>query len=161
MNADDHLVQCVRRRPPGRLDHVLEPVVEVGSELPRPFRYRNPPGRLRLFFHQTLVSFLAGAPVDIDTLVGARGRQGVERANVSAILARAGVTSVDRRVFISYRRVETEPIAGQLFESLTRLNFGVFLDTVSVDPGVKSLASLKAGAQVAVRLTQATALSVR
>ena len=32
---------------------------------------------------------------------------------------------------------------------------------VSVDPGVKSLASLKAGAQVAVRLTQATALSVR
>jgi hypothetical protein len=32
---------------------------------------------------------------------------------------------------------------------------------VRVDPGVKSFASLKAGAQVAVRLTQATALSVR
>jgi len=32
---------------------------------------------------------------------------------------------------------------------------------VRVDPGVKSFASLKAGTQVAVRLTQATALAVR
>lgn len=52
------------------------------------------------------------------------------------VLARAGVTSLDRRVFISYRRIETEPMAGQLFEALTRLNFSVFLDTVSIDPGV-------------------------
>src|SRR5215831_16741012 len=90
MDADDHLVQCVCRGSPGGLDHMLQPVVEVGSELPRPFRYRNPPGHLRLFFHQALVSFLTGAPVDIDTLADASGRQGVERANVPAVLARAG-----------------------------------------------------------------------
>jgi hypothetical protein len=58
------------------------------------------------------------------------------------VLARAGVTSLDRRVFISYRRVETEPMAGQLFEALTRLNFSVFLDTVSIDPGVDFQARL-------------------
>jgi len=36
------------------------------------------------------VSFLTSAPVDIDTLAGASGRQGVERANVPAVRARAG-----------------------------------------------------------------------
>jgi TIR domain len=58
------------------------------------------------------------------------------------VLARAGVTSLDRRVFISYRRIETEPMAGQLFEALTKLNFSVFLDTVSIDPGVDFQARL-------------------
>jgi hypothetical protein len=58
------------------------------------------------------------------------------------VLARAGVTSLDRRVFISYRRIETEPMASQLFEALTRLNFSVFLDTVSIDPGVDFQARL-------------------
>lgn len=52
------------------------------------------------------------------------------------VLGRAGVTSLDRRVFISYRRIESEPMAGQLFDALARLNFNVFLDTVSVDAGV-------------------------
>lgn len=58
------------------------------------------------------------------------------------IIARAGVTSLARRVFISYRRADTEPIAGQLFEALTDRNFQVFLDTVSVDPGINFQASL-------------------
>jgi hypothetical protein len=58
------------------------------------------------------------------------------------VLARAGVTSLDRRVFISYRRIETEPMAGQLFEVLTGRNFSVFLDTISVDPGVDFQARL-------------------
>ncbi|MCB1176551.1 MAG: toll/interleukin-1 receptor domain-containing protein, partial [Leptospiraceae bacterium] len=51
------------------------------------------------------------------------------------ILARAGVTTLDRRIFISYRRTETQPMADQLFDALTRLNFSVFLDTVSINPG--------------------------
>lgn len=58
------------------------------------------------------------------------------------VLARAGVTALDRRIFISYRRVETEPMAGQLFDALSRRNFSVFLDTVSVQPGVDFQASL-------------------
>ena len=53
----------------------------------------------------------------------------------ATILARAGVTTLDRRVFISYRRTETQPMADQLFDALTRLNFSVFLDTVSINPG--------------------------
>jgi hypothetical protein len=57
-------------------------------------------------------------------------------------LARAGVTSLDRQVFISYRRVDTEPMAQQLRVALEARNFGVFLDTVSVDPGINFQASL-------------------
>ena len=52
------------------------------------------------------------------------------------VLARAGVTSLDRRVFISYRRIDSEPMAGQLLAALGRLNYSVFLDTVSTDPGL-------------------------
>jgi hypothetical protein len=58
------------------------------------------------------------------------------------VLARAGVTALDRRIFISYRRLETEPMAGQLFEALSIRNFSVFLDTVSVQPGVDFQTSL-------------------
>ncbi len=52
------------------------------------------------------------------------------------ILARAGVTSLDRRVFVSYRRDDTSPMADQLFDGLARRNFDVFLDRVSVEVGV-------------------------
>jgi hypothetical protein len=52
------------------------------------------------------------------------------------VLARAGVTSLDRRVFISYRRVDTKPMADQLFDALSRLNYSVYLDTVSTHPGL-------------------------
>ena len=52
------------------------------------------------------------------------------------VLARAGVTSLDRRVFISYRRVDTQPMAGQLFDGLSRLNYSVYLDTASNHPGL-------------------------
>ncbi|MFM9102836.1 MAG: toll/interleukin-1 receptor domain-containing protein [Cyanobium sp.] len=52
------------------------------------------------------------------------------------VLARAGMTSLDRRVFISYRRIDSEPMAGQLFDALGRRNYGVYLDTVSTQPGL-------------------------
>lgn len=52
------------------------------------------------------------------------------------VLARAGITSLDRRVFISYRRAETQPMADQLFDRLSRLNYSVYLDTVSNHPGL-------------------------
>ena len=52
------------------------------------------------------------------------------------VLARSGVSSLDRRVFISYRRIDTEPMANQLFAALSRLNYSVFLDTVSTHPGL-------------------------
>jgi hypothetical protein len=58
------------------------------------------------------------------------------------VLARAGITCLDRKVFVSYRRSDTSPIADQLFDELSRRNFQVFLDRVSVDPGVDFQASL-------------------
>jgi hypothetical protein len=57
-------------------------------------------------------------------------------------IARVGVTSLDRRVFISYLRKEATLIADQLFDELERRNFQVFLDRVSIDPGVHFQAKL-------------------
>jgi len=55
---------------------------------------------------------------------------------VPAILSRAGLTSEEHRVFISYRRVETQPLAEQLFDRLTREGFEVFLDRFSMAAGL-------------------------
>jgi TIR domain len=58
------------------------------------------------------------------------------------LLARAGVTTLDRRAFISYRRIDASPIADQLFDALHWRNFDLFLDRVSIEPGVDFQASL-------------------
>ena len=58
------------------------------------------------------------------------------------VLARTGITCLDRKVFVSYRRSDTSPIADQLFDELSRRNFEVFLDRVSVEPGVDFQATL-------------------
>ncbi|MBZ5581050.1 MAG: toll/interleukin-1 receptor domain-containing protein [Acidobacteriia bacterium] len=52
-----------------------------------------------------------------------------------ALLARAEVTTAQARVFISYRRVESLPLALQLFDALTHEGFEVFLDRFSIPPG--------------------------
>jgi hypothetical protein len=49
VETNARLVQRDRRGTPGRLDHVLKPVVEVGAELPRLGRDRNPGSYLCLF----------------------------------------------------------------------------------------------------------------
>jgi hypothetical protein len=51
------------------------------------------------------------------------------------ILARAEITTAQARVFISYRRVETLPLALQLFDALTHEGFDVFLDRFTIPPG--------------------------
>jgi hypothetical protein len=55
---------------------------------------------------------------------------------VPVILSSAGLTPEEHRVFISYRRVETEPLAEQLFDRLTHEGLDVFLDRFSIEPGV-------------------------
>ena len=55
---------------------------------------------------------------------------------VPSILSAVGLTAEEHRVFISYRRVETEPLAEQLFDRLTHEGFEVFLDRFSIEPGV-------------------------
>jgi hypothetical protein len=56
--------------------------------------------------------------------------------SVPAILSEAGLTLKEHRIFISYRRLETQPLAQQLFDALTHEGFDVFLDRFSIEPGV-------------------------
>ncbi|WP_413988039.1 toll/interleukin-1 receptor domain-containing protein [Labrys okinawensis] len=51
------------------------------------------------------------------------------------LLARAEITAAVSRIFISYRRVETLPVALQLFDRLVEEGFEVFLDRFSIPPG--------------------------
>jgi hypothetical protein len=50
----------------------------------------------------------------------------------TTVLSSAGFTTDSHRIFISYRRLETEPLAEDLFEALNREGFDVFLDRYSV-----------------------------
>ncbi|MFM9110820.1 MAG: toll/interleukin-1 receptor domain-containing protein, partial [Prochlorococcaceae cyanobacterium] len=69
--------------------------------------------------------------------------RGKTMANLAlTVLARAGVSDLDRRLFISYRRADTEPMAQQLFDALSRRTVSVVLDTVSVEPAVDFQARL-------------------
>jgi hypothetical protein len=53
------------------------------------------------------------------------------------VLSAASVTSDLLRIFVSYRRLETQPLAEQLFEELNRQGFDVFLDRYSVPAASK------------------------
>lgn len=57
------------------------------------------------------------------------------RELASAALECAGLLRRQRRVFISYRRVESSPVAIQLHDLLTSRGFDVFLDTHGIRPG--------------------------
>ena len=54
-----------------------------------------------------------------------------------AVMQRAGLAPEESRLFISYVRRETTPVADQLFEALTQEGFDVFLDRCSVPIGVQ------------------------
>jgi hypothetical protein len=54
----------------------------------------------------------------------------------TTVLTAAGLAPESHRIFISYRRLETEPLAEDLFETLNRLGFNVFLDRFAVPPAV-------------------------
>ncbi|HEV7404474.1 MAG TPA: toll/interleukin-1 receptor domain-containing protein [Chthoniobacteraceae bacterium] len=52
------------------------------------------------------------------------------------VLQRAGLSAVENRIFISYLRRETSPLADQLFAALTQKGYDVFVDRFSVPVGV-------------------------
>ena len=52
------------------------------------------------------------------------------------ILAFFGIVNTNRKVFISYRRVDSEELSHQLFDALTKLKYHPFLDSYSIQPGV-------------------------
>ena len=53
---------------------------------------------------------------------------------VSIILEGFSLLRISRRIFISYKRDESSPVAIQLFEQLEKNGFDVFLDTHSIRP---------------------------
>lgn len=55
---------------------------------------------------------------------------------VPTVLGLMGVTPEDRKIFISYRQKDSYTIAQQLYDHLHRKHFDVFLDWVSIPPGI-------------------------
>jgi TIR domain len=55
---------------------------------------------------------------------------------ITGILSLVALSLDDQRIFISYRRLETQPLAEQLFDALTHEGFDVFLDRFSIHPGL-------------------------
>lgn len=62
--------------------------------------------------------------------------EGTVHALKNYILAFFGIVNTNRKVFISYRRMDSEELAHQLFDALTKLKFHPFLDSYSIQPGV-------------------------
>lgn len=62
-----------------------------------------------------------------------------------AILSRLGIGSFHSRIFISYKRRETEQLALELYKCLTaeKLGFEVFLDTRKLDVGAKFMDDIR------------------
>ena len=85
----------------------------------------------------TLDRFAEFVPTDLLPINGMALRPedaGLERV-ASVLLEGLGLLRKSRRLFISYRRVETQGIAIQLYEQLDANGFDVFLDSHSIRPG--------------------------
>ncbi|KJR41849.1 TIR-like domain-containing protein [Candidatus Magnetoovum chiemensis] len=71
----------------------------------------------------------------LDKLNVATWYQSIEEI-IPYILAIAGLTPEDFRIFVSYKRSDSSELAEQLFEALSKKNFDVFEDRFRVPPGV-------------------------
>jgi hypothetical protein len=83
-----------------------------------------------------LESFSANMPKDLSNTNGfeLKDRSRIE-ALVSVALEGLSLLRTTRRLFISYRRIESRSVAIQLYEHLDACGFDVFLDTHSIRPG--------------------------
>lgn len=91
----------------------------------------------------TLDGFRSLVPATIDGVNGLRlaTEEDLERL-ITAIFENLHLLRLERRLFISYRRAESTPVAMQLYEALDARGFDVFLDTRSVPPAVDVQAEL-------------------
>jgi hypothetical protein len=83
------------------------------------------------------VDFASEIPANLHFSNGLRRRNDDPNMNelATALLECVGLLRKQRRVFISYRRVESRTAAMQLHDLLTSRGFDVFLDTHDVRPG--------------------------
>lgn len=77
---------------------------------------------------------VAAMPKSLKPINGVQWSPG-DPAAIGKILQLGGLVSARPRLFISYARVDSQPIADQLHDYLNRLGFEVFLDRFSVKPG--------------------------
>jgi hypothetical protein len=81
-------------------------------------------------------------PLPLSTRLATFWNHSVQEA-VPAVLAAAGVTPERPRIFISYKRDETQGFANQLFHGLAEAQFDVFLDHYRIPAGVELLARIR------------------
>ncbi len=62
---------------------------------------------------------------------------------VDEVLGHAVLHRRERRVFLSYKRTDSEPVANQVYEALTRRGYVTFLDDVSIGKGIDFQRELK------------------
>lgn len=92
---------------------------------------------------QSLDAFRAKVPSILEPVNGLAVVNEADLARlVSTIFENLQLLREERRLFISYRRVESTAVAIQLFEALDERGFDVFLDTRSVRPAVNFQAEL-------------------
>src|SRR5262249_43636467 len=87
VEADDHLVEVVGRRAPVALDKVLQPVLQVQTELPRFVWHRHTCPGLLLRLGEFVACLVPGPPVDDDALKSAGRGTSKERTGPVAVLA--------------------------------------------------------------------------
>lgn len=82
-------------------------------------------------------NFAAEIPTNLLSLNGLRRRNDDPNMNelAAALLECVGLLRKQRRVFISYRRVDSRSAAMQMHDILTSRGFDVFLDTHDIRPG--------------------------
>lgn len=85
----------------------------------------------------TLDNFSQFVPTELLSINGmALRKEDAEHNRLASVLLEGlGLLRKSRRLFVSYRRVETQGIAIQLYELLDAQGFDVFLDSHSIRPG--------------------------
>jgi len=100
------------------------------SELLKDFQVRKPNPVFPVC--KTLIDYSDQVPPELAPING----QTWEPASVVANVLKAfDLTRDERQVFISYRRIDSEAAARQLYDALQKRQFRVFLDTASVGAG--------------------------
>ncbi len=85
----------------------------------------------------SLQNYAATVPAQLARINGVErdwNDKGFER-DVATILENFRLLRQDRRLFISYKRTDSAPVANQLYAALDARGFDVFLDTHGVPPG--------------------------
>ena len=101
--------------------HIIEKLIKDGTMI------------LPIYFNDG--AFEAEIPQELKKQNGIQYKEHELNRIANIVLQSFELLRSTRKVFISYRRTESTPIAIQLFEALESHNFDVFLDTHSIEKG--------------------------